>query len=65
MAALLIVLFLITFVFDTRIGLAFLAAAVVVLYRGGAGKKLRVVRGEEAPASQKAWKDPWGTEHLQ
>ena len=55
MAAVLLVLFLVTFLFDTRIGLFFLTLSIVMLYKGGASKRLA-----QTPPQQ-AWKDPWGT----
>ena len=61
MAPIFLVLFLVTFLFDTRIGLFFLAVAIVMLYRGAPAKKLKAVRGDEPPKPQKAWADPWGT----
>jgi hypothetical protein len=61
MAALFLVLFLVTFLFDTRIGLFFLAVALVMLYRGAPAKTLKAVRGGEPAKPQKAWADPWGT----
>ena len=63
-AAILIVLFLVTFLFDTRVGLCFLGLAVVLLVRNAASKKLRVVGRERTPASQQTWTDPWRTENL-
>ena len=60
MAVLFLVLFLVTFLFDTRIGLFFLALAIVMLYRGAPAKKLKAVRGDNPPRQQSAWKDPWG-----
>lgn len=61
MAAIFIVLFLLTFLFDTRIGLFFLAVAMVMLYRGATDKKLKVMHRGEPPAPEKVWADPWGT----
>lgn len=61
MAALFLVLFLVTFLFDTRIGLFFLVLAIVMLYRNAPDRKLKVVRGPDPPADPPAWKDPWGT----
>ena len=61
MAAVFLVLFLVTFLFDTRIGLFFLALSIVMLYKGGAGKRLTQTRAMEAQPPQRAWKDPWGT----
>jgi hypothetical protein len=59
MAPLFLVLFLITLLFDTRIGLCFLVAAIVVLYRRAPAKKRKALFGDEAtPAT---WKDPWET----
>ena len=52
MAAIFLVLFLVTFLFDTRIGLLFLALSIVMLYKGGAGKRLAQARAmqSEPPA---------------
>ena len=61
MAAIFLVLFLVTFLFDTRIGLLFLALSIVMLYKGGAGKRLAQARAMQAEPPRKAWKDPWGT----
>ncbi len=61
MAAVFLVLFLVTFLFDTRIGLLFLALSIVMLYKGGAGKRLAETRATQSEPPQKAWKDPWGT----
>jgi len=61
MAAIFLVLFLVTFLFDTRIGLLFLALSIVMLYKGGAGKRLAQARAMQSELPRKAWKDPWGT----
>ena len=61
MAAIFLVLFLVTFLFDTRIGLLFLALSIVMLYKGGAGKRLAQARAMQSEPPRKAWKDPWGT----
>ena len=61
MAAVLLVLFLVTFLFDTRIGLFFLGASIVMLYKGGASRRLAETRATQSEPLQKAWKDPWGT----
>jgi len=61
MAAIFLVLFLVTFLFDTRIGLFFLALSIVMLYKGGAGKRLAQTRAMQSEPQQKTWKDPWGT----
>ena len=61
MAAIFLVLFLVTFLFDTRIGLFFLALSIVMLYKGGAGKRLAQTRAMQSVPQQKTWKDPWGT----
>lgn len=61
MAQLLIVLFLVTFLFDTRVGLCFLAAAIAVLVYRAPARKRRAHFGEDPPMEQPAWKDPWGT----
>jgi hypothetical protein len=63
-AAILLVLFLVTFLFHTGVGLCFLGLAIVVLVKNGASKKLKVVRGERASVPQPAWTDPWRTENL-
>ena len=60
MAAVLLALFLVTFLFDTRIGLFFLGAAIVVLYRGAPAKRMAILHGDEPVQRQPAWKDPWG-----
>jgi hypothetical protein len=60
-AGIFLVLFLVTFLFDTRIGLAFLVLAIVMFYRSGVGKRLEQIRTDPPAPSQKAWKDPWGT----
>lgn len=60
MAAVLLVLFLVTFLFDTRIGLAFLVVAIVTLCKGGADTRVAQMRAQPTPP-QPAWKDPWGT----
>ena len=61
MAPVFLVLFLVTFLFDTRIGLAFLAIAIVMLYRGNAARRLRQTRAETPRPAQAMWQDPWGT----
>jgi hypothetical protein len=60
MAAVLIILFFVSFLFDTRIGLVFLAAAIVVLYRGAPHTRATIGQ-PRAEKTQPAWKDPWGT----
>ena len=64
MPAILLVLFLVTFPFDTRVGFCFLGLAIVALVKNGASKRLMVVREERTPAPQQAWTDPWRTENL-
>jgi len=59
-AALLIGLFFLSFLFDTRLGLVFLAAAIVLLYRGAPHKRMTIVHPHDE-AAPPAWKDPWGT----
>jgi len=61
MAAVFLVLFLVTFLFDTRIGLACLVLAIVMFYRSGVGTRLKQIRTDPPAPSQKAWKNPWGT----
>jgi len=59
-AAVLIGLFFLSFLFDTRLGLVFLAAAIVLLYRGAPHKRMTIVHPHDE-AAPPAWKDPWGT----
>ena len=61
MAAVFLVLFLVTFLFDTRIGLFFLALSIVMLYKGGASRRLAETRATQSEPPRKAWKNPWGT----
>lgn len=61
MAAVLLVLFAVTFLFDPRIGLCFLAAAIVKLYLGAPARRMRAMGREEPEPPQPAWKDPWGS----
>jgi hypothetical protein len=60
MAAVFIVLFFVSFLFDTRIGLLFLAAAILLLYRGAPHRR-GLITTPETEKPQPAWKDPWGT----
>jgi uncharacterized membrane protein YfcA len=60
MAALFLVLFLVTFLFHTWLGLAFLVIAIVMLYKSRTDTRVMQVRAQ-APRPQPAWKDPWGT----
>jgi hypothetical protein len=59
-AAVLIGLFFLSFLFDTRLGLVFLVAAIVLLYRGAPHKRIAIVHPQDEPTPP-AWKDPWGT----
>ena len=59
-AAVLIGLFFLSYLFDTRLGLVFLVAAIVLLYRGAPHKRITMVRGHEEATPPK-WKDPWGS----
>jgi hypothetical protein len=59
-AVVFLVLFLVTFLFDTRIGLFFLALSIVLFYKGGASRRLAQVRTPPSEP-QRAWKDPWDT----
>lgn len=61
MAAVFLVLFLVTFVFDTRLGFLFLGLAIVMLYRGAPAKRMKAAGREPAAPSQNAWNDPWGS----
>jgi len=58
-AAVLIGLFLVSFVFIPRLALVFLAAAIVLLYRGAPHKRMSIVQPHDEPTPP-AWKDPWG-----
>ena len=60
MAVVFLVLFLVTFLFDTRIGLFFLALSIVMFYKGGAARRLAETRAKPSEPPR-AWKDPWGT----
>lgn len=60
MAAILLALFPVVFIFDTRLGTLMLVAAIVALYRGHTKKHLKQIRTEDVP-QQVGWKDPWGT----
>jgi hypothetical protein len=60
MAAVLLVLFAVTFLFDTRIGFCFLAAAIVKLYLGATSRRMKAVGRVVEEARQPDWKDPWG-----
>lgn len=60
MAAILLALFPVLFIFDTRLGAIALVAAVVLLYRGSVNKRVKQVGRENTPP-QSAWKDPWDT----
>jgi hypothetical protein len=55
------VLFLVTFLFDTRIGLVFLVLSIVTFYRGSTTSRLERARANQPQAPQAAWKEPWGT----
>jgi len=59
-SAVLIVLFFVTFLFDTRVGLVFLAAAILLLYRGAPHRR-GLITSPPHEKRQPAWKDPWGT----
>ena len=61
MAAVFLVMFLVTFLFDTRIGFFFLALSIVMLCKNGTSRRLAQTRAMESDPPQKAWKDPWGT----
>jgi hypothetical protein len=55
-----LVVYLVTFLFDPRIGLPFLVLAIVMFYRRGVGKRRKQIRTDRPAPSQKPWKDPWG-----
>lgn len=61
MAVVFLVLFLVTFIFDTRLGFLFLGIAIVMLYRAAPAKRMKAVGRNERPKAQSAWEDPWGT----
>ena len=61
MAILLLVLFPIVFVFDTRLGTIMLVAAIVLQYRKSRARSVARARTTVANENQKPWKDPWGT----
>ena len=60
MAAVLLVLFAVTFLFDTRLGFLFLAAAIVKLYLGATSRRIKAVGRIAREDPQPAWEDPWG-----
>ena len=60
MAAVFLVLFLVTFLFDTRIGFVFLALSIVMLCKNGTSRRLAQTPAMEPDRPPKAWKDPWG-----
>jgi hypothetical protein len=60
MAAVLLVLFAVTFLFDTRIGFCFLAAAIVKLYLGATSRRMKAVGRSAREPEPPAWKNPWG-----
>jgi hypothetical protein len=59
-AAVLIGLFFLSFLFDTKLALVFLATAIILLYRGAPHKRINMVHPQDE-ATPPAWKDPWGT----
>jgi hypothetical protein len=62
MAILLLALFPIVFVFDTRLGAIMLVAAIVLQYRKSRARSVaRARHSAVANESQKPWQDPWGT----
>jgi hypothetical protein len=58
-AAVLIGLFLLSYLVNPRLALVFLAAAIVLLYRGAPHKRMKIVQPHDDPTPP-AWKDPWG-----
>lgn len=60
LAVLLLALFPVLFIFDTRLGAAALVAAIVLLYRGNVAKRVASVRRPQ-PSAQREWSDPWGS----
>jgi hypothetical protein len=61
MAILLLALFPIVFVFDTRLGAIMLVAAIVLQYRKSTARSVSRARSAAASEGQKSWQDPWGT----
>ena len=61
MAVVFLALFLVTFLFDTRIGLFFLVLALIMFYRGGSERRLKELRADHTRPQPPAWKDPWAT----
>ena len=61
MAIVLLALFPIVFMFDTRLGAIMLVAAIVLQYRKSRGRSVARARTSVANHAQKPWKDPWGT----
>ena len=60
MAAVLLLLFAVSFLFDTRLGFLFLAAAIVKLYLGSTSRRMKAVGRVVQDDPQPSWKDPWG-----
>ena len=56
---LLLVLFPIVFVFDTRLGTIMLVAAIVLQYRKSKARSVAWARTTVANENQKPWRDPW------
>ena len=62
MAILLLALFPIVFVFDTRLGAIMLVSAIVLQYRKSRARSVARARSAVADERrQKPWQDPWGT----
>ena len=61
MAIILLVLFPIAFILDTRLGTIMLVAGIVLQYRKSSARAITRARTSGAGDTQKAWKDPWGT----
>jgi hypothetical protein len=61
MVFLLLALFPILFIFDTRLGAIMLVAAIALQYRKSRTRAVTRARTSVAGDTQKAWKDPWGT----
>ena len=61
MTILLLALFPIVFVFDTRLGAIMLVAAIVLQYRKSRARSVARARSAVASKTQTPWQNPWGT----
>jgi hypothetical protein len=58
---LLLVLFPILYIFDTRLAIGALLMAIVLLYVSRTNRATRAARTKADERPMTAWKDPWGT----